>query len=164
MTAFLYLALLAVQQPSLANPVRVEGPSKICIGQASFEAEAGETVTLDYAGTYWAGISVRGPEGSFTIRTSDMFAAPRGTIGFRVRRTNQYHAVRFPRWNGIDAYLLYGRLPSDPDRARPIVRVEGRTTSDSVNRWVLDRIKTEESDPASCDHRVDFRRRLGARG
>ena len=164
MTALLYLALLAVQQPSLLNPVRIEGPAKICIGQASFEAEAGETVTLDYAGTYWAGIVVRGSEGTFTIRTSDTLAAPRGTIGFRVRGTDQYRAVRFPTWRGIDTYLLYGRRPSDPDRARPIVEVEGRSARDRVDRWVLDRIKTEESDPASCDHRVDFSRRQGERG
>ena len=163
MTALLYLALLAAQQPSLLNPVRVQGPAKICIGQASFEAEAGETVTLDYAGTYWAGIIVRGPEGTITIRTSDTLAAPSWTVGFKVRNTDQYHAVRFPRWSGIDTYLLYGRRPSEPDRARPIVQVEGRSARDSVNRWVLDRIETEESDPSSCDHRVDFRRRQGER-
>lgn len=164
MSAFLFLAALAAQQPSLLNPVRVEGPAKICIGQASFDAEAGETVTLDYAGTYWAGVIVRGPEGAFTIRTSDTLEAPRWTVGFKVRGTNQYHAVRFPMWNGIDTYLLYGRRPSDPDRARPIVRVEGRRASDEVGRNVLNRINVAESDPASCSHRVDFRRRIGERG
>ena len=163
MTAFLTLALLAAQQPSLANPVRVQGPTKICVGQASFEAEAGETVTLDYAGTYWAGIIVRGAEGTFTIRTSDSLAAPRGTVGRPVRGT-QHQVVRFPTWRGVDSYLIYGRRPSAPDRARPIVRVEGHSADEVVGSWLLDRIETQESDPASCDHRLDYRRRMGERG
>ena len=166
MTILPIIAALALQpfspESNLAEPVRVEGPSKICIGRVSFEAEAGETVSLDYAGVYWSEIGVEGPSGRFTIRVGDNLSAPRFVLRRPVRGT-EHRVVRFPSWDGIDRYLVYGWLVQDRERYRPVARVEGRTDDDEVDRWLLNRIDPAESDPGSCDHRLDYGRR-GERG
>ena len=164
--SLLTIAALALQFPG-PNPdqaIEVPGPSRICIGQISYEAEAGETVALDYAGVHWAGIKVRGPEGTFFVRTGDMLEAPRDELRFRVRGTHHRRAYRYSTWAGIDRFRIFGYLAHDPSRYRPIVLIEGRTVRDDVGRDVLDRIQTEQVDPASCSHRLDYGRRTAERG
>lgn len=166
MSSLLIAAALALQPGTIdpANPVRVQGPSKICFGQASFEAEAGETVTLDYAGVHWAGIRVRSAEGDYYLRTGDMLAAPKGVISRPIRGTSHQRARRYPTWSGIRDYVLYGQLRSDPGRWRPIVLIRGRSSGERVGGWLLDRINVDESDPASCDHRLHYGPARGGRG
>jgi hypothetical protein len=166
MSTLLIIAALALQPatPSPANPIRVEGPTKICFGQASFEAEAGETVTLDYAGVHWAGIRVRSAEGDYYFRTGDMLVAPKGVISRPIGGTVHQRARRYPTWSGIRDYVLYGQLRSDPGRWRPIVMVRGRTTGERVGGWLLNRINIDESDPGSCNHRLYYGRARGGRG
>lgn len=163
--SLLTIAALALQfpAPNPAEAIQVQGPSRICIGQISYEAEAGETVALDYAGVHWAGIKVRGPEGTFYVRTGDMLTAPWGELRFRVRGTH-HRAYRYPTWQGVDTFRIFGYLANDPSRYRPIALIEGRTASDEVGRDVLNRISTEQVDPASCNHRLDYGRRSGERG
>lgn len=163
--SLLTIAALALQfpAPNPAEAIQVQGPSRICIGQISYDAEAGETVALDYAGVHWAGIRVRGPEGTFFVRTGDMLDAP-WELRFRVRGTHHRRAFRYPTWEGVDTFRIFGRLAHDPSRERPIVLIQGRTMRDDVGRDVLDRTHTEAIDPASCNHRLDYGRRSGERG
>jgi len=163
--SLLIIAALALQfpPPNPAEAVQVQGPSKICIGQISYQAEAGETVTLDYAGIYWAGIRVRNPEGTFYIRTGDMLADP-WELRFRVRDTHHRRAYRYPTWEDVDTFRIFGRLANDPSRDRPIVLIEGRRRSDHVGRNVVNRIHTEGVDPSSCNHRLEYGRHMGERG
>ncbi len=163
--SLMMIAALALQfpPPNPAEAVQVQGPSRICVGQLSYAAEAGETVTLDYAGIHWAGIKVRGPQGTFTIRTGDMLTAPWDELRFRVRGTS-YRAYSYPNLEGIDRIRIFGYLPHDPSRFRTIAMVEGRTNRDEVGRDVLNRISTESADQASCSHRLDYGRHMGERG
>ncbi len=164
--SLLMIAALALQfpPPNPAEAVQVQGPSRICLGQLTYEAEAGETVTLDYAGIHWAGIKVRGPEGTFYVRTGDMLTAPWDELRFRVRGTHHQRAYRYPTWEGVDTFRIFGYLPHDPSRYRPIAMIEGRTHSDEVGRDVLNRISTEPADQASCNHRLNYGRQMGERG
>ena len=157
----LLLAAAALQPNYLdpANPVRVEGPTRICMGQISFEAEAGETVTFEHAGVHKAEIRVRGGEGSFSVRTGDMLDPPYNPLAHSAGRTENSYAVRYPTWNGIDSYVIYGALRSDPGRWRPIAMIQRQGGNARIGRWVLDRIDVDVSDPASCNHRLDYGRR-----
>lgn len=163
MSLILIAAALASQPATIdpGNRPRVEGPSKICFGQASFEAEAGETVILDYVGVHWAGIRVSNAEGDYYFRTGDMLRAPQGVISRPIGGTVHQRARRYPTWLGIRDYVIYGQLRSDPGRWRPIVMIQGRTRGERVGGWLLDRINIDETDPASCNHRLHYGRRDG---